>query len=97
MKLDQKFLDGKIFKLEDGGPERQSFRFVVLKVCKIYEELSQSEKIIVQIIDMSDKILYNEVKAEQSFLALINATVSHELRNPLSSMVGQIDQMKSYF
>ena len=89
--MDQKFLDGKIFKLEDGAPDRLSFRYVVLKVCKIYEELTHSEKIIVQIIDMSDKILYNEVKAEQSFLTLINATVSHELRNPLSSMVGQID------
>lgn len=86
------FLDGKIFKLENGSSsERQSFKYVVFKVCKIYEELTHSEKIIIQIIDMSDKILYNEVKAEQSFLALINATVSHELRNPLSSMVGQIE------
>ena len=44
---------------------------------------------------MSDKILYTEVKAEQSFLTLINATVSHELRNPLSSLIGQIDSLKS--
>lgn len=45
---------------------------------------------------MSDKMLYNDVKAEQSFLTLINATVSHELRNPLSSMVSQINHMKKY-
>jgi signal transduction histidine kinase len=43
---------------------------------------------------MSDKMLYNEVKAEQSFLTLINATVSHELRNPLASLIGQRDSLK---
>lgn len=48
---------------------------------------------MLQIIDMSDKMLYNEVKAEQSFLTLINATVSHELRNPLASLIGQRDTL----
>ena len=43
---------------------------------------------------MSDKMLYNEVKAEQQFLTLINATVSHELRNPLASLIGQRDSLK---
>ena len=46
----------------------------------------QNFKTLIQIIDMSDKMLYNEVKAEQSFLTLINATVSHELKNPLGSI-----------
>ena len=45
---------------------------------------------------MSDKILYNEVKAEQTFLTLINAAVSHELRNPLSSLIGQIVSMEDF-
>jgi signal transduction histidine kinase len=42
---------------------------------------------LIQIIDMSDKMLFNAVKAEHSFLTLINATVSHELRNPLASLI----------
>jgi hypothetical protein len=42
---------------------------------------------------MSDKMLYNEAKAEKSYLALINATFSHELRNPLSVLVSQRDQV----
>lgn len=42
-------------------------------------------------------MLYSEVKAEQSFLTLINAAVSHELRNPLTSLIGQIDSMKGFF
>jgi signal transduction histidine kinase len=46
---------------------------------------------------MSDKMLYNEIKAEKSFLTLINAAISHELRNPLSSLIGQMDSMQRYF
>jgi signal transduction histidine kinase len=46
---------------------------------------------------MSDKMLYNEIRAEQKFLTLINAAVSHELRNPLNSLVGQIESMNQYF
>ena len=46
------------------------------------------KKLLVQIMDMSDKMLYNETQAEKSFLTLINAAVSHELRNPLSSLIG---------
>ena len=52
---------------------------------------------MIQIIDVSHKILYNEIKAEQVFLTLINATVSHELRNPLSSLIGQIFAMEGFF
>ena len=55
-----------------------------------------SDKFLIQIIDISDKILYNEVKAEQTFLTLINAAVSHELRNPLNSLIGQKLSMKSF-
>jgi len=41
---------------------------------------------------MSDKMLYKEVKERESILQTINATVSHELRNPLNAI---IDQNKS--
>jgi signal transduction histidine kinase len=46
---------------------------------------------------MSHKMLYNEVKAEKSFLTLINAAISHELRNPLNSLIGQMNSLQSYF
>ena len=52
---------------------------------------------MVQIIDVSSKILYSEIKAEQQFITLISAAVSHELRNPLNSLIGQIDAMEEYF
>ena len=40
-------------------------------------------KTLIQIIDISQSILYEQVHAENQFLAITNATVSHELRNPL--------------
>ena len=49
---------------------------------------SSIEKILIQIIDVSNKIMYNEVKAEKEFLTITNAAVSHELRNPLNSLTG---------
>jgi len=55
-----------------------------------------SEKMMIQIIDISDKMLYNEVRAEQSFFTLMNAAVSHELRNPLASLIGGIETMKTF-
>ena len=43
---------------------------------------------------MDNKVLYNESEAEKSFLTIINAAVSHELRNPLNSLVNQAMFMK---
>ena len=42
---------------------------------------------------MSHKLLYDDIKAEYKFHSLINATVSHELRNPLNSMICQLQYM----
>lgn len=93
------FWEDKIFEVLDNNHPENRFKFIHLKVKKIKELGSKSAylkekvdesnyKTLIQIIDMSDKMLYNEVKAEQSFLTLINATVSHELRNPLASLIG---------
>lgn len=65
----------------------------VTMVVKDEEDPQEAKKQLVQLIDVSDKILYNESKAEQSFITLINAAISHELRNPLNSLVGQMNSM----
>jgi len=41
---------------------------------------------MIQIIDISSKFLYSQVKAKNDLLSIINASVSHELRNPLNSI-----------
>ena len=38
-------------------------------------------------IDISQKILYDSTKAESEMLSLINSTISHEMRNPLNSII----------
>jgi len=47
------------------------------------------EKILFQVVDVSKSLLYNKVQAQTEFLSLINATVSHEMRNPLNSILNQ--------
>ena len=44
---------------------------------------------LIQVIDISSTFLYQQEKVENSMLALINAFVSHELRNPLNSIQAQ--------
>ena len=63
-----------------------------IKIKKIVSPTLSSKKkkqkrTLIQIINISDKILYNEAKAENFFATLINAAVSHELRNPLNSLI----------
>ena len=76
---------------EENSPE---FKYVYLKIIKLKNH--EQERVLIQIIDMSHKMLYNEVKAEQHFSMLMNGAVSHELRNPLYALVGGIDSLKYY-
>lgn len=39
--------------------------------------------------DVSSKIMYDTKKAEGKLLTLINSTISHEMRNPLNSIINQ--------
>ena len=41
---------------------------------------------VLQIIDISQKILYEMAVGEKRLLTLINATVSHDMRNPTNSI-----------
>jgi len=40
-------------------------------------------------MDVSASVLYDLKLAENKLLAMINACVSHELRNPLNSIIAQ--------
>ena len=58
---------------------------------------SNKDKILLQIIDVSDRILKNEMKADKLVLTLINGAVSHELRNPLNALIGQKYSLIEFF
>ena len=44
---------------------------------------------MLQFIDISSSILYDKEREHSEFLDLVNACVSHELRNPLNSIVAE--------
>ena len=44
---------------------------------------------MLQLYNVSKDILYDREKTHSELLMLINATVSHELRNPLNSLIAQ--------
>ena len=48
---------------------------------------------MIQIIDISYQVLLNKQRGYNKLLSLINATISHELRNPLNSIIA-INQLK---
>lgn len=60
------------------------FQFKVTLLDSKNDDLS-----IMQIVDVSDSIFYSEQKTQNEFLEIVNATVSHELRNPLNSLKAQ--------
>jgi len=66
-------------------PSTGTKEFVQIKEKSYYIEGSM--KRLVQIIDISKSILYDKEHAKSELLSLINVTVSHEMRNPLNSIL----------
>ena len=63
------------------------FKYVQIKLTKFVR--NNKTKHILQIINISNTILYNQSLVEKKALEMINACVSHELRNPLNSIISQ--------
>ena len=47
-----------------------------------------------KLIDKTDSVFNENLIEEKKFLQLINATVSHEMRNPLNSINAQLKNQK---
>ena len=45
-----------------------------------------AQKTLIQFIDITKSVMYEDVNMQNEFLTVTNATVSHELRNPLQSL-----------
>ena len=65
------------------------FKFFQIKKSLIKSANNEDEKVMICFIDISQKILYDSSKAEGEILSLINSTISHEMRNPLNSIINQ--------
>jgi len=67
------------------GPQVEE-RYVQFIVKEIVSHRGKKHR-LVQIIDVSKSLLYDKVSAKSEFISLINATVSHEMMNPLNSIL----------
>ena len=60
--------------------------FIYLQIRRKVVQTLFCKNEMLQITDISEKILYEMSEGEKRLLALINATVSHEMRNPINSI-----------
>lgn len=49
---------------------------------------------VIQLIDVSQKIMYEMALGEKRLYSLLNATVSHEMRNPTNSIQALVQEQQ---
>ena len=64
-----------------------TFRYFQIKKSVNYNTDYRCERFTFQFIDVSSKVLYDDIKAQEEFSSLMTSTISHEMRNPLNSIV----------
>mmetsp|Transcript_26851 Transcript_26851/g.40935 ORF Transcript_26851/g.40935 Transcript_26851/m.40935 type:complete len:89 (+) Transcript_26851:745-1011(+) len=69
--------------------DSQGFDFFLVKFIKLEESSAAgtSASTVIQIVDISEKVFNDCLANEQKYLTFITATVSHEMRNPLNSIM----------
>ena len=72
--------------------KQQKFKFVQVRKEQIKTWFKKYE--VIQLIDISQKILYEMAVGEKRLFSLINATVSHEMRNPTNSILSQVQEQQ---
>jgi signal transduction histidine kinase len=63
------------------------FDYLQIKVTSYF--IKGEENCLIQMIDETKNIMHEEAIGQNKTLQMINATVSHELRNPLNSIIFQ--------
>ena len=61
------------------------YRFIQIK--KNVTTFDDKSLITLQFFDLSSKIFYDDIKAQEEYMSLANSTISHEMRNPLNSIL----------
>ena len=79
--------EGESPGLNDSPTPENEQKYVQIK--KIELNIGVIKKEVLKIIDISKSVLYEQAVGEKQILTLINATVSHEMRNPCNSIEGQ--------
>ena len=85
-------LENKVFSisiesyasLEDVNDTKNNERYVQIKRQKFKSDTKDYD--MLKIVDISMDVLYERSQGEKKLLTVINATVSHEMRNPINSI-----------
>ena len=84
--MDSSLIEDNVYKMMvpmDHNNEDQ-FKFVQVKKKEIQTWFWKQK--VIQLIDVSQKIMYEMALGEKRLFSLLNATVSHEMRNPTNSI-----------
>ena len=76
-----------VFTLANMEEDLENTCFYQFKVIKFEKDGIKGE--LLQINDISSTIRYQKLVSEKKTLESVNATVSHEMRNPLNSIIAQ--------
>ena len=66
-----------------------TFKFFKIQKSIVKTLPNEPTKFMLAFVDISQKILYDTSKAQTELLSLINSTISHEMRNPLNSIINE--------
>ena len=77
-------------KPEGGKKKSAFFQIKFLDVAR-----DDSEEVMIQILDVSQRVLGQSLKTERKYLSIMNSTTSHEMRNPLNAISSNIDDQVS--
>ena len=61
-------------------------KYMYVQIKRQQYESKDEKHVLLQIIDISSDVMYDVTKAEKRLMALMNATVSHDMRNPTNAI-----------
>ena len=93
--LNQYELDDTTYQVIENVESQNQQAFKYVQVRKEFIETSFSKYEVLQLIDISQKILYDQAVGEKRLFSLINATVSHDMRNPTNSIQVQVQEQQT--
>lgn len=84
--MDEERLKKKIFKVTRAADKDTNQEPQYVQVLKKKFEHVERNFMMLQIIDVSENVLYDRNRSQNDFLQMINSCVQHDLRQPLNSI-----------
>ena len=85
-----------LLKVDDEFRLVKGFHFFQIKCQRMSKSKTGSKaKYLIQLIDVTKKVLLEGTSLEKQQMTILNSTVSHEMRNPLNSIQAQMHMLES--